>query len=262
MRKLTWLLPLLSGCGHDTAKQQAAGHLMLPDALAPAASAKPTVAYTSGDRETTGPLDTLHVGRGLVLRLVSGSRQDFSPALHRYPSFSEARLIRQEGDRRVQRVGHTLLVRPFNGPALRFTDDTYRMRKDYNEELGSQCRFLGSIPGRPYWLADSMLWERSETFLINKQSGHIIPITINSEPDISPNRQLLLIASPGLDGPIEYNALELRRITNQTVTKLWMRQLAHWQPQRVRWLDNHTISIEQLRFEPKQDTTYVRLLLP
>ncbi len=41
-----------------------------------------------------------------------------------------------------------------------------------------------------------------------------------------------------------------------------MRDFLNWQPQQVRWLDNHTIAIEQLRFEPKMDTTYVRLLLP
>lgn len=70
------------------------------------------------------------------------------------------------------------------------------------------------------------------------------------------------MASPGLDGPISYNALEMWRITDETVSKLWGRELMHWQPQRVRWLDSHTIAIEQLRFEPKPDTSYVHLLLP
>lgn len=259
MKKLWWLL-LLAGCEqpppeYSAASRSAAARI----SPKPAAPTKPATLYTSGDRETSGPLDTLHVGRGVVLRLVPGSKADFPTVPHLLP-FSEASLIRQQGNGRVRRAGPTLVVRPFDAPTLRFSDNTYQMRNDQNEEADSQCRFLGSIPGRPYWLADSALWERSQPFLINKQSGRITPL--DWEPEISPNRQRLLTASPGLDSPASDNTIQLLAINDQQVTLLWTRALAHWQPQQVRWLNNHTIAIEQFRFEPKPDTTYVRLLLP
>ncbi len=195
-----------------------------------------------------------------MLRLVPGSRNDFPSPPHQWPDFSKARLIRQQGDGRVQRIGHTLLVRPYTGPVLRFMNNTQQMRHDQDEQSDVECRFLGSISGRPYWLADSALYEHSQPFLINKHSGHLTPLSW--EPDISPNRKLLIVASPGLDSPASDNAIELWSISNQKITLLWARHIEQWQPQQRRWFDDHSIAIEQLRFEPKVDTTYVRLILP
>lgn len=120
----------------------------------------------------SGPLDTLQVGQDHVLRLVPGRKSDFNLVARQLP-FSEVRLVRQQGDGRVRRVEHPLIVRPFSSSVLGFTDNTYQIQHDNNEETDSQCRFLGSVPGRPYWLADSILWEHSQPFLISKQSGCI-----------------------------------------------------------------------------------------
>jgi hypothetical protein len=258
IKKQYFLLLALAGCGQNIAERQAAKVPVAPKAPAvqPTLPIKPVGTYASGDREISGPDDTLHVGNGLVLHLKPGSKSDFAAGPRNPASYSEARTIRQEGDGRISRVGHTLVVRPFHGRELRFTD-----RKDSTDEMGNvECRFLGGILGRPYWLADSALWEHTQPFLINKQSGRLTPLPY--DPDISPNRKLLFIASPGLDSPATDNAIQLWSISDQTATLLWARRLQQWQPQQVRWLDNHTIAIEQIRFEPKEKTSYVRLLLP
>lgn len=263
MKMLLWLLPLLISCGQNTAEQHPAGRQAAsrPTVVArPAPPAKSSITFTSGDRITNGPHDTLHVGQGIALRLELGSKSDFAEASRSQLSYSEPRLIRQEGDGRVRRVGRTLVVRPFNDHLLRFADDTYQMRKDANEETDTHCQFSGSLPGRPYWQIDSLQWERYQPFLVNKYSGRATLLTW--EPEISPNRQLLFVASPGLDTESALNGLELLAISNQEVKLLWTRTLRSWQPHQVRWLDDHTIAIKQLRFEPQERTTYVRLLLP
>ncbi|MDO7887545.1 hypothetical protein [Hymenobacter cheonanensis] len=263
MKKLIWLLPILASCGQNTAEQQPA---VRRAATRPAVAARPvppatsSIILTSGDRTTSGPHDTLHVGLGGVLRLEPGSKSDFAQAAGSQLLYSEARTIRQEGDGRVRRIGHTLVVRPFNGPLLRFADDTYQLRKDDNEEIDTHCQFSGSVPGRPYWLIDSLQWERYQPFLVNKYSGRAT--LLKWDPEISPNRQLLVVASPGLDIESVLNGLELLAISNQAVKPLWSRKLHNWQPHQARWLDDYTIAIEQVRFEPRERTTYVRLILP
>lgn len=261
MKELLWLLPLLAGCEQYTVEhQQASQPTIRQPQVSPLGPPKPAVAYTSGDRTTTGPLDTLHVGRHLVLRLVPGSESDFPPPPRQTLAFSEARLIQQQGDGRVHRVGYTLIVRPFTGPVLRFADDTYQMRKDANEDTDTKCTFLGSMPGRPYWIADSLQYERYQPFLINKHSGRATLLSWDAE--VSPNRNLLFVASPGLDIESSLNGLELLAISDHKVKLLWTKTLRNWQPHQARWLNDHTIAIKQVRFEPKEDTTYVRLILP
>lgn len=262
MKKLLWLLPILASCGQNTAEHYSAVHQAASRptvAARPMPLAKPSTTLASGDRTTNGPHDTLRVSQDVVLRLEPGSKSDFAKALRSPLPYSEARTIRQEGDGRVRRIGHTLFVRPFHGPLLRFADDTYQMRKDNNEETDTHCQFSGSLPGLPYWQIDSLQWERYQPFLINKYSGRTTLLTW--EPEISPNRQLLFVASPGLDSESDLNRLELLAASNQEIKSLWTRKLANWQPHQARWLDNHTIAIEQLRFEPQEHTTYVRLLL-
>ena len=124
----------------------------------PTTKVKPIISFTSGDRTTYGPHDTLHVSQGIVLRLEPGSKSDFAKISRSQLSFSEAYIIRQKGNGRVYRTGHTLVVRPFNGPVLRFSDDTYQMRGNDNENTDIRCEFLGSVPGRPYWMVDSLLF--------------------------------------------------------------------------------------------------------
>lgn len=262
MKHSYWLLLLLIACEHAKPDSQKVSFQAKPHHTEKqlVAAIKPTVAFTSGDRATNGPCDTLHVGQGIVLRLEPGSKSDFAKISRSQPSFSEARVIRQKGNGRVYRVGHTLIVRPFNGPPLRFSDDTYQMRGDENEDIDTRCIFSGNVPDRPYWIVDSLQYERYQPFLINKYSGRAT--LLSWDPEISPNRQFLLIATPGLDIESSLNGLELLTISDHEVSSLWTKTLNSWQPQQVRWLNNHTIAIEQLRFEPKVDTTYVRLLLP
>lgn len=252
---------LLASCGQNITEHYTTSRQTIPSppATQPTDSATSTSYYTSGDRPVNGPNDTLHVSH-LVIRMMPGSKSDFADALRSQPSFSEARAIKQEGNGRVRRLGHTLLLRPYNGPALRFADDTYQMRKDANEEEDTQYQFLGSVSERPYWLVAKQQWENYQPFLINKNSGRATPLTC--EPDISPDKRYLLVATPGLDGESPLNGLQLWAISDQVVTPLWTRALQNWQPQQVRWLDNHTIAIEQLRFEPHEQKTYVRLVLP
>lgn len=262
MKKLSWLLLILAGCGQNAAEHHAASTQAAsrPTVAQPALLPRSSIIFTSGDRITNGLYDTLHVGQGIVLRLEPGSKSDFAEASRRQLPYSELRAIRQEGDGRVRRIGHTLMVRPSNGPLLRFADDTYQMRKDDNEETDTHCHFSGSLPGRPYWQIDSLQWERFQPFLINKNSGRATILT--GEPEISPNRQLLFIASPGLDIESDLNGLELLAISDQEVKLLWSKTLRNWQPHQARWLNDHTIAIEQLRFEPQEHASYVRLILP
>jgi hypothetical protein len=259
MKGFYWGLVALAACQQHTPENQQAG--IPPTAVQPVIPAVPTIAYTSGDRDTNGPRDTLHVGSGIVLRLEPGSKSDFVKALHNQIPYSEADLIRQKGDGRVNRIGHTLVIRPFNGPALRLSDDTHQMRGDENENMDTHCEFSGSVPGRPYWIVDSLLfqYEYYQHSLINKYSGRATYLW--NLPDISPDRQKIVVAAQGL-GSISHNGLQVFTISDRAISLLWAREFINWQPQQVRWLDNHTIAIEQLRFEPKVDTTYVRLLLP
>ena len=260
--KKYFFLALLTGCGQDATEHQATKAQLASEVLVSKSvpSTKTAGIYCSGDRETSGPADTLRVGNGLVLHLRPGSKSDFAPEPRSAEPYSEARIIRQAGNGRVSRSGHTLVVRPYNGNELRFSDDTYQIRKDENEETDTRCHFGGSLPGRPYWLVDSLQWERYQPFLINKNSG--LATLLAYEPAISPNRQRLFVATPGLDRESSLNGLQLLAVSNQTVNSLWTRALANWQPQRVRWLDNRTIAIEQVRFEPQESTTYIRLILP
>lgn len=129
MKHSYWLL-LLIACEHakpdsQKASFQAKSHYTEKQ---PMTAVRPTISFTSGDRLTNGLHDTLHVGQGLVLRLQPGSKSDFAKAPRNQMPYPEADLIRQKGDGRVSRVGHTLVVRPFNGPVLRFSDGTYQMR--------------------------------------------------------------------------------------------------------------------------------------
>ena len=263
MKYSYWLLLALTACEHTKLDSQQISHQVGPRRAdeQPTTASRPAASFTSGDRTAYGPHDTLHVGQGIVLRLEPGSKSDFAKAARSQLSFSEARLIRQKGDGRVYRTGHTLVIRPFNGPALRFRDDTYQMRGDEDENRDTRCEFSGSIPGRPYWIVDSLLsqYEYYQHSLINKYSGRTTYLW--NIPDISPDRQKVVVAAPGL-GSILHNGLQLFTISDQAISPLWTREIVNWQPQQVRWLDNHTIAIEQLRFEPKADTTYVRLRLP
>lgn len=262
MKKQYFLLLALAGCGQNTTERQATNVSVAPKvpAVQPTLPVKPTDTYASGDREISGPDDTLHVGNGLVLHLKPGSKSDFAAGPRNPAPYSEASTIRREGDGRVSRIGHTLVVRPFNSPTLRLSDDTYQMRKDENEEMDTHCQFSGSVPGRPYWIVDSLQWENFQPFLINKNSGRTT--SLSYDPEISPNRQLLFVATPGLDIESSNNSLELLTISDQQVKLLWTRTIRNWQPQQVRWLDNHTVAIEQIRFGQKEETSYVRLLLP
>lgn len=262
LNRLLYLSPLLLvGCGQNATEQPLASkQTASPPRTVPLAdSIKSVSTYTSGDRVITGPNDTLHVANS-VFRLMPGRKSDFTTLPRSQPQFSEAHTILQYGDGRVKRAGHTLIVRPFAGPALRFSDDTYLIRKDDKEETDTHCQFLGSVPGRPFWLLDSLQWERSQPFLINKYSGRAT--LLSWEPCISPNSRQLFIATPGLDIESTQNGLELRSISDYEVKLLWTRTLRNWQPNQARWLDDHTIAIEQLRFEPKEHTTYVRLIIP
>ena len=255
------LLVLVVSCGQKRAEHSPSERQPAPQVVAarPANAVHSAARYTSGDRLENGPNDTLHVG-SLVLQLLPGNKRDFAKVLIRQLPFSEARAIRQAGDGRVRRIGHTLLVRPFNGPVLRFSDNTHQMRRDDNEEMDSHCQFSGSVPGRPYWVVDSLQWERYQPFLVNKNSGRAT--LLSWEPEISPNRRFLFVGTPGLELESSLNGLELLAISDQEVRLVWTKVLRNWQPHQVRWLDNHTLAIEQLRFQPQEHTTYVRLLLP
>lgn len=258
---LSVLALLLVSCEQNTADQHPTGHQTVPNSTVAQSTdaTKATVRYTSGDQVVNGPNDTLHVGNA-VLRLVPGSKSDFATTPRSQLPFSEARTILQYGDGQVARIGHTLVVRPFNNFPLRFSDDTHQMRRDDNEETDTHCQFSGSLPGQPYWLIDSLQWERFQPFLVNKYSGHTTPLAW--DPEISPNRQFLFVAAPGLDIESSLNGLQLLAISEREVKPLWTKALRNWQPHRVRWLDNHTLAIEQMRFEPTERISYVRLLLP
>jgi hypothetical protein len=252
---------LLGSCSQQAAEQHPAAYQAVsPPKTVPTASAvKPTPTYTSGDRVTNGPNDTLPMG-STVLRLVPGSKSDFAAVPRRQPLYAEARTIRQHGNGRVKRVGYTLIVRPFNGVALRFSDDTHQMRKDDNEETDTHCQFSGSLSGRPYWLIDSLQGESYQPFLVNKYSGRATLLSWN--PELSPDRRHLFVATPGLAIESTLNGLPLWAISDQEVKLIWTRTLRNWQPHQVRWLNKHTLAVEQLRFEPTQKTSYARLLLP
>lgn len=262
MKKLLWLLPILASCGQNTDEQPAVRQAAVqPTVVAsPVLSAKPSIAFASGDRTTSGPHDTLHVGQGLVLRLEPGSKSDFTKAASSQLPYSEARIIRQEGDGRVRRIGHTLVVRPFNGPLLRFTDDTYQMQ----EETGKHCQFSGSLPGRPYWLVDSSWYEGGRLLLVSKKSGRVTRLLDNAL--ISPDhKQLLTFRLAGLEGIIP--SIELLDITNTTTKQLWYRELHQWHIERAVWLNNHTIAIvrrplDSTFLDTVRYSSYIRLSLP
>ncbi|WP_223648693.1 hypothetical protein [Hymenobacter psoromatis] len=217
MKHSYWLLLALTACEPITPDSQQVSQQVRPRRAdkQPTTKVKPTISFTSGDRTTYGPHDTLHVGRGIVLRLELGSKSDFAKVSRSRMPYSEARTMRQEGNGRVYRAGHTLVLNPFNHPALRFPDNTSQIRGDENEVEGISYTFSGSVPGRPYWMVDSLMYEYYHPFLINKYSGRATPLW--NTPDISPNRQQILVATPGLDGESSPNGLQLFIISRQSV---------------------------------------------
>lgn len=261
--RLLALFTLLSACQPSIEEQKAASETVAAATIPPAATAVPAAQASAAS--TPALNDTLRVSNDLALRTSPGRKADFPkvPTKSRR-EITEADLIRQQANGRVRRKGQNLILTLANGKSVIFTNDTFTLRGDENEDTDKRYHYRGNLADLPYWIVEETLYEAQHTFLINQLTG--VKTKVNGDLQLSPDHTRLLASYAGLVYEDDISTLQLFAIRQQAAFLLWQKNLKDWAPGRTHWLDDHTIAVEQLRlYNDSADVThssYIKLLLP
>jgi hypothetical protein len=254
------VLALVSAC-QSPAEQHASPAAPGLDA-APTTAAGPRTEPKAGFSapETVDGYDTLHATNRCVLRVLPGSEADVAGGR---AAPAEADLIRQQAKGRVRREGHALILTPAHGQPVVFTSGTAARNGGEDEATDKSYRYLGSPAGLPYWFVEETLYETQRTLLVHQDSGGQTPIP--GHVALSPDRTRLLASYAGMVYEDDASRLQLFALTPAAPRLLWQKTLPDWAPGRTRWLDDHTLAVEQVRLDDSAGvthSTYVRLRLP
>lgn len=261
--KLFALLALLSACQSSVEQRKPASETVAADTISTKTVDKLPAQPGSADAEVIGSNDTLRVSDKVILHVTLGSEADFAGLPAFSPDSSEAFYINHDSASRVHRDENKLVFTLKSSRTVSFSNDTYKTRGDENEERDIYYRYCGNLDGLPYWMLTKQYYEWEEIILIHQVTGHQTEVW--NKPIPSPDGKWLAVQNIGLDYAGGINGLQLLSLKQNKTAPEWERVLSHWEPQRIRWLDNQTIAIEERRFDPKSSEydkpTYVRLLL-
>lgn len=211
--------------------------------------------------------DTLRKSRSLALRFVAGRKTDFTNVrAEPEPRLVESSLIYSQSNGRVRREGSKLILTLTNSKTVVFTNDTYELRHDENEESDKYYSYAGQLSDLPYWVVIEDLYEAQNTFLINQQTG--TKTVINGRLELSPNHQYLFAYYSGMVYEDDSHELQLFTIDRQSIRQVWQLSPKNWAPSLAHWLNDQTIAVKQMRPDSASgpvgfgQPSYIRLLLP
>ncbi|HEX8326661.1 MAG TPA: hypothetical protein VF629_03910 [Hymenobacter sp.] len=214
------------------------------------------------------PGDTLHLPGDQVIPL----RPSSTEAFNQLPGNGMPEMVNQpdteplpSAQGRVRRQGLDLLLRPLRGNEVKLSSSP---DAQFTLQNSGAVRYIywGSLPAAHQWVVRAWYHESDGTVLVDQRTGQ--RLEAEGTPATSADGRFVLLASPGLGGGDQINALTLVKIDDAGPRLLWKREPTTWEPQEARWA-NPGIAILKLRHlnaqgEMPDDApdAYVELPLP
>ena len=200
----------------------------------------------SGSEKNTGKkdslrseIDTFYVGKKLFT-VEPSSKEEFDKLPETLVDTAESHnLLKDSGH--VKRTGDSLVF-TLNGSGRvvlknEITDDDSYVRYTY----------CGSIPEIGKWLVYGAYYEWYNYLLIDQSTGDTTEVI--GEPLVSPDRKHFVCANSDLFAGFTYNGIELFENEQGRTKLIGSREIGAWGPDRIRWLDNSTMLVEQSRID-------------
>jgi hypothetical protein len=109
--------------------------------------------------------------------------------------------------------------------------------------------YIESCKNIDYWLLGITYYEGSQYLLLDREKGE--KIWIWGIPIYSPNNKYFVCNSCDLEAGYDSNGFQLFEIKNKKAKLRWSKILSDWGPTEIRWKNDSTLYIKQLRMDYK-----------
>ena len=184
-----------------------------------------------------------------VKHIIPGSGTNLSGLPVFSPDSNKAYYIKRGSEGRAHREGDESAFTLGFGRTISFANDTHKTRGDEVEEQGIYYRYYGNLIGHPQWLTVKSYCESELFILVYQVNSHQTQVWNKLVP--SPDGTHLAVRSMALDYASGLNGLQLLLFNQNKPQLQWKLVIGHWEPQRICWLNNQTIAIEEYRFNLK-----------
>ena len=225
---------LAAACRSDTTSTE-----KLARAPAPAAASEASALIGT-------PADTLHLPDGRVVQLRPTTAEAFnrlpgSPLPELFNDPKAERLTTTQGQ--VRRQGLDLLLHTAQRTDVKLSSTPDAEFTLQNAD-GVKYMYWGQLSAAHQWAVRAWYWESDGTVLVDQRTGRRLDVLGTPVP--SADGRFVVLASPGLSGGDQANALSLVAIEADGPHLLWQREPTTWEPQEVRWA-NPGIAVLKLR---------------
>jgi hypothetical protein len=107
--------------------------------------------------------------------------------------------------------------------------------------------YIESCKNIDYWLLGITYYEGSQYLLLDRENGE--KLWIWGMPIYSPNMKYFVCNSCDLEAGYDANGFQLFEVKNNKAIHRWSKSIDDWGPSEIRWKNDSTIYIEQLRMD-------------
>ncbi|MFD1468935.1 hypothetical protein ACFQ48_11930 [Hymenobacter caeli] len=125
----------------------------------------------------------------------------------------------------------------------------------------AQFEYAGYTPQFGYHTVTAHLWERTQTFLIDKNGQQL---ELYEAPQYAPGTKSFVVASSGLEYSVYPNSIRLFRFENRAWREVWTLEPTMWEPDDICWTSPTTLLLSKKMWtgkSPGNTFTYAELVI-
>ncbi len=125
----------------------------------------------------------------------------------------------------------------------------------------AQFKYEGYTPQFGYHIITAHLWERTQTYLIDKNGKQL---EFYNDPQYAPDMKSFVVASSGLEYSVYPNVIRLFRFENRAWQEVWTLEPTIWEPDDICWTSPTTLLLSKKMWtgkSPGNTFTYAKLTI-
>ena len=125
----------------------------------------------------------------------------------------------------------------------------------------AQFEYVGYMPQFGYHIIIAHLWERTQTFLIDKNGKQL---ELYDDPQYSPDLKSFVVIAGGLEYSVYPNVIRLFRFEDHTWREVWSLEPKTWEPYRICWSSSNSLLLSKKMWtekNPGNTFTYSKLTI-
>ncbi|TPG67522.1 hypothetical protein EAH73_07375 [Hymenobacter nivis] len=115
-------------------------------------------------------------------------------------------------------------------------------RQGTDDDDQAQFEYAGYTPQFGYHAITAHLWERTQTFLIDKNGQQL---ELYDAPQYAPDMKSFVVASSGLEYSVYPNSIRLFRFENRAWREVWSIAPKTWEPGQICWVSPNALLLRK-----------------